>query len=193
MSDQKINKGYCSSVTLIECIRNGDKAAETELITKHQRGLLLMLRRRSGDCGLADDVAQTTWELVLQKIRNGAPENPEKLSAFIIAIAKNQLLMAQRGKTRTQTGSEDFLLTIPDDERTPEQQINQQHLQKSVHSVLNEMQTERDRIILRRFYINEDSKESICDDYELTDQHFNRVLFRARQRFKQLWESREHV
>ncbi len=50
-------------------------------------------------------------------------------------------------------------------------------------------ETDRDRQILYRFYIAEEDKERICADLDLSSLHFNRVLFRARQRFKDLLES----
>jgi RNA polymerase sigma-70 factor (ECF subfamily) len=57
-----------------------------------------------------------------------------------------------------------------------------------VRRVLAEMPSERDRQILFRFYLAEDDKESICLDLGLTSLHFNRVLFRARERYRELYE-----
>jgi len=36
------------------------------------------------------------------------------------------------------------------------------------------------------YYAKEEEKSSICDRLELTSAHFDRVLFRARSRLKQL-------
>ena len=47
--------------------------------------------------------------------------------------------------------------------------------------------SDRDREILFRFYLAEDDKERICRDLGLTAVHFNRVLFRARERFRELY------
>jgi RNA polymerase sigma-70 factor (ECF subfamily) len=41
-----------------------------------------------------------------------------------------------------------------------------------------------------RFYLNEESKESICADLGVTELQFNVILFRARERFRQLLENR---
>lgn len=54
--------------------------------------------------------------------------------------------------------------------------------------VLAELPSDRDREILFRFYIAEDEKDSICRDLGLTSLHFNRVLFRARERYRELYE-----
>jgi RNA polymerase sigma-70 factor, ECF subfamily len=54
--------------------------------------------------------------------------------------------------------------------------------------VINELPSDRDRQILFRFYIAEEEKERICADLCLTGLHFNRVLFRARARYRELYE-----
>ena len=43
----------------------------------------------------------------------------------------------------------------------------------------------RDREILRRFYVEEEDKDSICKDLKIDGTHFNRVLFRAKARFRE--------
>jgi len=55
-----------------------------------------------------------------------------------------------------------------------------------VRRILKELKSERDRQILFRFYISEEDKEIICADLGLSSQHFNRVLYRARERFREL-------
>jgi RNA polymerase sigma-70 factor (ECF subfamily) len=50
------------------------------------------------------------------------------------------------------------------------------------------MPNERDIQVLYRFYIADDEKEQICADLGLTSLHLNRVLHRARERFRELYE-----
>jgi RNA polymerase sigma-70 factor (ECF subfamily) len=44
--------------------------------------------------------------------------------------------------------------------------------------------------VLYRFYVAEEDKQKICDDLGLTTLQFNLVLFRARARYKELYEKR---
>ena len=60
-------------------------------------------------------------------------------------------------------------------------------LAEIVRRVLSEMTSERDRQVLFRFYIAGDGKDAICRDLGLTSLHFNRVLFRARERYRELY------
>src|SRR5262249_43570115 len=59
-----------------------------------------------------------------------------------------------------------------------------------VRRVIRELGSERDREILLRFYIAEEDKDSIAADHGLTSLQFNRVLHRARQRYKELFLER---
>ena len=52
------------------------------------------------------------------------------------------------------------------------------------------MPAARDRDILVRFYLNDEAKEEICRELRLSEEHFNRVIFRARNRFRELLEQR---
>ena len=59
-----------------------------------------------------------------------------------------------------------------------------------VRRVIRELGNERDREILLRFYIAEEDKDRIAADHGLTSLQFNRVLHRARQRYKELFLER---
>ena len=60
-----------------------------------------------------------------------------------------------------------------------------------MRQVLDELSQERDREVLIRFYIDQVDKERICAELELSSEAFNQVLFRARRRFRKLWEARQ--
>ena len=59
-----------------------------------------------------------------------------------------------------------------------------------VRQVLTELPTARDREILSRFYLAEQDRTTICAELGLAADHFKRVLFRARQRYRALFEAR---
>jgi RNA polymerase sigma-70 factor (ECF subfamily) len=54
--------------------------------------------------------------------------------------------------------------------------------------VIGELPTARDRQLILRFYLGEEDKARLCADLGIESVHFKRVLFRARQRFKELLE-----
>ena len=82
-------------------VRQGDRAAEAELAAYFGSRLLAMFIARTRDRELARDLSQDTLIVVLQQVRRGAVREPEKLSAFVHAIARNTLNSHFRSRGRT--------------------------------------------------------------------------------------------
>ena len=170
--------------------KGGDTAAETELFRRYSRGLLYMLRRLAGDPALADDLHQETFRVVIERLRERGLEEPERLAGFLHRTAKNLFIGGYRKVIRRKTEGEiDGLEAVADPGADPHQQAVREEESALVRRLIGELDTDRDRQILYRFYIAEEDKERICADLDLSSLHFNRVLFRARQRFKDLLEN----
>jgi RNA polymerase sigma-70 factor (ECF subfamily) len=175
------------SARLVGDIRAGDRRAEQAMAERYGRGLLYLLRRQCGDPDLALDLRQDTLRIAIEKLRAEALTDPTKLSAFLRAIAMNILTAHRRKDTRraTYTNSDTIDVTA-DDRRGPYDNVSSQQVQAAVRSLLEELKTPRDREILRRVYLEEDDKDDICADFGIDSAHFSRVLFRAKQRFREL-------
>ncbi|MDY7095592.1 MAG: sigma-70 family RNA polymerase sigma factor [Acidobacteriota bacterium] len=176
---------------LVQRIQAGDESAEAELVRRYSRGLSYMLRRLTSDRSLAEDLHQDTLRVVIEKARGGEITHPERLNAFLRGTARN-LLMAEirkRGRRRTEVGEAPVKPVDP----TPGPAVQMARAQdrQLVRRLLQELSQPRDREILFRFYLAEESKEVLCRDLGLQTQQFNLVLFRARQRFRQLLEQAE--
>jgi RNA polymerase sigma-70 factor (ECF subfamily) len=174
---------------LVSRIMDGDQQAEAELVERYSRGVAFIIRRETGGASAADDLYQETFRIALEKIRRGDLREPEKLSGFVCGIAHNLVIDYFRRAAR-----QDGLIEIEEAASLPLKAPSQldELLQKEkaalVRQVINELPSDRDRQILFRFYIAEEEKESICADLGLTGVHFNRVLHRARERYRELYE-----
>jgi RNA polymerase sigma-70 factor (ECF subfamily) len=180
-----------SAAELVRRIQAGDRRADEELIARFGRGVSIILSRATGGRAVAEDLYQDTFQIALEKIRRGDLREPDRLSGFICSLARNlatEYFRRERRPERHEALEEADHL--PDPAPSQLDQVLQKERAGTVRQVLSEMETERDRQILLRFYIVEEEKEQICVDLGLSDLHFNRVLFRARQRFKQLYEKR---
>ncbi len=167
-----------------------DTAAETELVRRYSRGLLYMLRRMASDPALADDLHQETFRVVIERLRERGLEDPERLAGFLHRTGKNLFIGGYRKVIRRKTeGEVEGLEAVADPGADPHQQAVREEESALVRRLIGELDTDRDRQILYRFYIAEEDKERICADLDLSSLHFNRVLFRARQRFKDLLEN----
>jgi len=99
--------------------------------------------------------------------------------------------MRYRASAKHQASDNDEIDDLADQQvLTPEQSLLNAQLGHTINALLDEMTQERDRDLIKRFYLSADDKATLCKEYNLTDAHFDRVLFRARQRFKLLWSER---
>ena len=62
--------------------------------------------------------------------------------------------------------------------------IAAEQIKSVIHSTLRDLRVDRDRELLRRYYVYDEDKDRICDELEIDRSHFNRVLFRAKERFR---------
>ena len=180
-------------VDLVHRIVSGDPAAEAELVQRFSRALTFLTRRLTRDETAADDLYQETFRLVIEKVRRGELREPERLPGFVSSMARNLFISSARTGTRRRKwhGDSEATETAPDPAPGQLSRLLAQERAATVRRVLAELKNDRDREILSRYYIADDNKEDICRDFELSDLHFNRVLFRARQRYKELFERRQ--
>ena len=175
------------SVDLVTRIAQGDRSAETEMVERYQRGLLFLLRTRTGDAELAADLCQDTLGTALENLRKSALNDAGKLAAYLRGIAIN-LLSAHRRKAASRTTSADTetIETTPDDTPGPFDNVSREEASRVVRTLLEVLPVERDREVLIRLYLRDDDKDSICADLGIDREHLNRVHFRAKKRFKEL-------
>lgn len=179
---------------LVARIRGGEPAAEAELIQHFSRGIAFLLRRVTRDPATAEDLHQETFRLAIEKIRQGEVREPEKLPGFLTSLARNLATEdARRGIRRDQWHDRDAerVEQAPDPEPGQLSALLRQERAALVRRVIGELEQDRDRQLLFRYYIAEEEKDKICRDLALDQVHFNRVLFRARQRYKDLYEKRQ--
>jgi len=174
-----------AATDLVHRIRHGDDQAETELVKRYTRGLRFLLHRRTRDPQAAEDLLQETWAIALKKLRNDGLHEPGRLVGYLRGIASNLALNENRRLQRQKTTVDSRIIElIPDDSFNPFRQVSRAEVCRQVHQLLEELEVDRDREILTRFYVHEEDKESICGQLGLDRVHFNRVIYRARQRFR---------
>lgn len=172
---------------LVRRVGSGDAAAEKELVLRYSRGIVFLLRRLTRNHALADDLHQETFRVVLERLRHQGLQDADGLSAFIQGVARKLYLNDRRKRSRRKTdeAGED-LPDRRDPSPTPLDATLLHEQSRLLRRMLADLKPERDRQILYRFYLAEEDKEKICRDYDLSSLQFNRVLHRARRRFKGL-------
>lgn len=167
-------------------IREGDTSAESELIERYSTGVRLILLKRTGNSQLSCDLSQDTFIIALQKLRAGEVRKPEYLAAFLRQTAVNLSFEYYRSQKRY-VHQEDGIIALqtPHIDRKAEQ-VDYQYVSKLLGTAIKELANSRDREILRRFYLLDEDKPQICTALQLSTAHFDRVLYRAKQRMRKL-------
>ena len=190
MNDATHNEERKVAANLVALVKQGDRAAETEMVERYSRGLRFLLRRKTRDNNLTEDFLQETWAIALVKIRDNGLDNPERLAGYLCGIANNLALGEMRRVSRQRTAvNSEIVALIPDESSNPFRHASRAEVCNQVRGLLNDLKKERDREILKRFYVREEDKDSICKRLDVDSIHFNRVLYRARQRLKSIIEA----
>jgi RNA polymerase sigma-70 factor, ECF subfamily len=167
-----------------------DPASYLAAVYRDYPGLRALILRRVRDPELAADILQDAAVTTLEKLRSGEIAYPENLGGYLYRVALNHLRNYRR-KDRSALSSPEGLdeLALPDTDPEP-QSVDGPHWATAVRRMLDEMPVARDREVLIRFYLDDEDRETICRDLVLSEEHFNRVVFRARNRFRELIEHR---
>nr|WP_252729263.1 sigma-70 family RNA polymerase sigma factor [Aliiglaciecola lipolytica] len=174
-----------TSEYLVDRIASGETQAEQQLVNKYWKSLFFILKKQADDDELANDIAQDTFLIVIDNIRNGKIENSSAVGAYIRRTGLNLLIAHFRKESRRKTEYSDSIdLEYPDTSKSIFNSLNSEKLVQIVQQVIDELPAQRDRDLLYRYFVYGQSKQLICDEFELSPAHFDRVLYRARERLK---------
>jgi RNA polymerase sigma-70 factor (ECF subfamily) len=175
---------------LVEKIRVDDQSGMEELYRVFSRGVRFYLCRQLGPQDLEDKV-HDTFLIVVQAVRRGELREPERLMGFVRTVVRRQVaghidqaVHARRQQVEIESGT-----TVVDLNRDPEEKAIQQQHEDIARRVLNSI-SKRDREILTRFYLLEQSQQQICDQMNLTETQFRLLKSRAKARFGELGKRR---
>ncbi len=173
---------------LLGRIRAGDRRAEQELFASTRFALWMILRRRGCSTVEADDLVQETLLVALRRAREGTLYHPERFDGFLYVTALNlQRANARSERRQPPLGSiddeaEEHLHGSSD----PLAEIDMAQRNQMLQSLLASLSQPRDRELLRRHYLEDADKLATCEILGLDSAHYDRVLFRARQRLRKL-------
>ncbi|GGF67510.1 RNA polymerase sigma factor [Alteromonas lipolytica] len=170
---------------LVRQIAQGNKAAEQKLLCHFFRPLYSIVAYKCDDPTLAQDIVQEALLVVILKARNAEIENPDAIAGFVRRVAENLMIASFRKTKRQRTDTcEDIDLT-PHTAQLTETRVSSEKLLETVKQVLAELTVERDKELLRAYFFEGREKHELCDQLDLSTEHFDKVLHRAKARLKQ--------
>jgi RNA polymerase sigma-70 factor, ECF subfamily len=175
---------------LVDRIRSGDPRGMEGLYAVLSKGVRFLLCRQLGPQDL-DDKVHDVFLIVAQAIRNGDLREPERLMGYVRTVVRRQVAghIDVAVHTRRSEIELDASLPLRDGGSTPEQIAIAQQNQEIALRMLNSVSS-RDREILVRFYLEEQTQDQICQDMGLTDTQFRLIKSRAKARFGELGKQR---
>ena len=171
---------------LVKRIQRGDESGMEDLYRLFARGIRFYLCRQLGVQEL-DDKVHDTFLIVVQAIRRGDLREPDRLMGFVRTVVRRQVAahIDQVVHSRRDELHLDVGVRVVDGRRNPEQNMAFQQKVDFMLEILNQL-TERDREILTRFYLEEETQQEICEEMMLTETQFRLLKSRAKARFGEL-------
>ncbi len=171
----------------VERIRAGDSGAMAELYKVFTHGIRYLLLRSLG-VDEVDDRVHDCFIVVAGAIKGGELRDPARLMGYIRTVVRRHIaanIEEAVAKRRTTVEYEDSVLSISDWRETPEESVASQQRAEIARRVFNGV-SKRDKEILSRFYIEEQSQDQICREMGLTYNQYRLLKSRAKARFGKL-------
>src|SRR6266699_710657 len=177
-------------LALVESIKSCERSGMEELYRVFSRGVRFYLCRQLGPQDL-DDKVHDTFVIVVQAITKGELREPERLMGFVRTVVRRQIAaqIDHAVQTRREQAEIDQTRPMSDQRNTPEEAAILRQHEQVAEAVLRSI-SGRDREILTRFYLREQTQEEICGEMNLSDTQFRLLKSRAKARFGELGRKR---
>lgn len=168
----------------------GEDAISDQFIRQHYAGLYALLQRRIGDASVAAEMLNEAVAIAIVHARQGRVAQPERLAGYVFRVAMNLYRNYRRefDNRAELRAAGDAIQYLPGD-RGADEGLGADIVQE-VRMIVAALPTARDREIVKRFYLDEEEKDDICRSLGLAPLHFDKVVFRARQRLRALLEAK---
>jgi RNA polymerase sigma-70 factor (ECF subfamily) len=154
--------------------------------------VLAFLRAELRDPVLADDLCHETFRILLERLERGPLEDPGRLDSYLIQTARHLVILHRKrsARQRTATGQQEALEGMAHPQEDPTAALQLESQVRAVRRLLREMRLPRDREILVRVYLYDQDRETVCRELGIDEEHYKRVLHRARGRLAELLHRR---
>lgn len=178
---------------LVAQVQAGDQAGMEALYGIFSRGVRFQLCRQLGVQDL-DDRVHDVFLVIVDAIQAGELRDPERLLGFIRTVVRRFVAshIDYRISRRKDQVDIECGVAVPDSNPTPEERAISGEKALLMRTVLEDL-SQRDREVLVRFYLREQTQEQICAAMDLTDTQFRLLKSRAKQRFSDIGKRRVHL
>jgi len=165
-------------VALVKRITSGDARGVEQFYSLLSDAVRGSLAHAVGSAS-AEDALHEVLVIVLEAILSGGLRDPRRLIGFVRTVAQRQAIAHIRSAAaaRRRFVAMDISQAHASRSDSPDNRIALDERLRRVENVLSKL-TGRDREILERFYLREQTREQICGEMRLTETQFR--LFKSR-------------
>jgi RNA polymerase sigma-70 factor (ECF subfamily) len=169
--------------------RELDPSRVAEIIRTHYSGVLRLVRCKLRNAELAADLISEAIVMTLEHHRQGRLRHSDNIPGYVFKVTMN-LLRNHRRNTDNRPQARAAVEALDDVAQYDADGIETEQIRREALAVLESLKLPRDREALRRFYVEEQDRATICRDLGLTEPQFALVISRARERMRQLFQAR---
>lgn len=162
----------------------GDPEVEAHFAAYFGQLISIKLRRRLKSKHAIDDVRQETFLRVFRILRSASGvQHPERLGALVNSVCNKVLLETSRSRRYEELPEE---ISPGQTAGGPADAVNgliSEEQRVEVQKVLADL-PERDRSLLRAVYLDEDSRDAICEQFKVDRDYLRVLLHRAKESFR---------
>ncbi len=168
----------------LERLRRGDTETERHFVSYFSTLISIKTRYRMWPVHVADDIRQETLYRALRIIRSDdGVRHPERLGAFVNTIC-NHVMSETKRKAHAAPSSHDKIDCVdPQGGRNPEDTFITHEKKALVRNIIRDM-APRDRVVLESVFLNENTKDSVCNDLGVDRDYLRVLLHRAKTQFR---------
>jgi|SRR5579884_199869 len=173
---------------VVEMIRNGHPAGLEQLYALASNFTFFIMRQLGAD--ELQDRVHDVFVTAAAAIAAGKLRDSQRLTPFLTTLTRFYTYgqIDRRVVRRKYTTSLDHA-NIADHAENAEQSVYKQQKLRMVREILDSM-PKRDRDVLHRFYVQEQSKEQICREMNLTPTQFRLLKSKAKSTFAKLGQGK---
>jgi RNA polymerase sigma-70 factor (ECF subfamily) len=180
VNPSEFNEEYASRL-------RGDDPVTWEHFYSHFRPRIRAKLRAQLPWHMVDDMMGEVLVAVVENIKLGKLENPNRLAGYVLNTCQYKVLEAIRRLANERTSAGVDCDVFPMNARSPQQRLLADEESKEIQHVLGELK-KRDQDILLAVFFYKMNRDEICQKYSVTREQLKIVLCRARQRFQKKWK-----
>ncbi len=183
---------YSFDAEYLQRLRAADPGVEEHFVGYFSKLLLIKLRARGASMPVISDITQETFFRVLKALRshNGI-ESPAGFGAYVNSVCNNVLQEQHRDVVRREPLSDDYVDT-PTGDPDAEEALLTGEMRAAVQRVLESLPP-KDAQLLRALFVDERSKEDVCEEFGVTRDYLRVLLHRAKEQFRRRYLDEERA